>query len=252
MYLTQQQTPVASACLNTIRSHSQCFFNNMQPLSQNDDAAHSPELGGASQHIAKHSAVHDSTAATAARKPGKSAASKRSQATAPGADEHDYVAPDTAPPLFRRLESQKRSFSSSDSGQSDQGPAKKKRGRPRKSVAAPPAAVTAADKSKEDLDQQEDDEQLPSESPAKKKRGRPAKQKQGEASKAAGATGVLYTQLAALISLAACRNMKEVNMQLLCYAPSCSQLTLLQHAQCNHSRRDAQCKHRCCEVKLLC
>jgi hypothetical protein len=81
--------------------------------------------------------------------------------------------------LFKRLENHKRSLSGSDSGQSDQGPAKKKRGRPRKSAAAD---------SDDKPDKQEDEEQLPSsEVPAAKG---PAKKMQGKGSKAAVATGM--------------------------------------------------------------
>jgi hypothetical protein len=232
-HMSCSTTDTSSQCLHQHHLlYNQCHFTNMQTLVKDDDAAHSPELGGASQRNAKHSTVHDSTAAAVARKPGKSAAAKQSQAAAPGADEHEYVAPDTAPPLFKRLESHKRSLSSSDSGQSDQGPAKKKRGRPKKSAAAPLATATAADNSEDEPDHQEEEKQLPSQSPAKKKRGRPrksaaapapaaensreesyeeqvpsqkvlaanmtAKQQQGKGSKAAGATGVQCTELAVL------------------------------------------------------
>jgi histone H1/5 len=216
----QQQTLVAvESCLACdLCFHDHCYLANTQTLLDNDDASHSPELGGASQRNAKHSTVHDSTEATAARKPGKSAAGKRSQATEPEAGEHDYVAPDTAPPLFKRLENHKRSLSGSDSGQSDQGPAKKKRGRPSKAAAAAATAGTAAQESDKGAEEQVDVEQLPSQTepapqdPAKKKRGRPSKaaaaaakaaaaeaahgsdkeaaKPQGKGSKPAGATGV--------------------------------------------------------------
>jgi hypothetical protein len=111
---------------------------NLQILKTDEAGAHSPELGGVSQRKVQHGTAHDSTAAApaAARKSVKSAASKLPQAAVPEpAGEHDYVAPDTAPPLFKRLENHKRSLSGSDSGQSDQGPAKKKRGRPSKQTA---------------------------------------------------------------------------------------------------------------------
>lgn len=165
-----------------------CLITKSQTLKDSEDAAHSPELGGASLRNAKHSIAHDSTAATVARKPGKSAASKRSQVAAPAADEQEYAAPDTAPPLFKRLENQKRSLSGSDSGQSDQGHVKKRRKKGSKPAVT---AATAADDTEDESDEQEDEEQLSSPlAPAPKV---PARKKQGKGSKVAAAAGVQGT-----------------------------------------------------------
>lgn len=167
----------------------------MQTLKDDDDAAHSPELRAASQRDAKHSVAHDSTAAAVARKSGKSAASKRPQAAAaPAADEHEeYVAPDTAPPLFKRLESHKRSLSGSGSEHSDQGPAKKKRGRPRKSAPGP--------SDNEPAQQQEEEKPL---SPELAAATGPAKKKQGKGSMAAVATGAQDSRSLAATTLLMC------------------------------------------------
>lgn len=178
----------------------------MQSTHSDEDVG-SPELGAAQvQRDARPSNAlrqdPDSSAAApraskvAGSKTGEGAAagtSKRKDAT-DGSRKPELQPPDTVVPLSKRLEQHKRSLSS-DSEHQDQGPTKKRRGRPSKAAAAAAAAATAAPAAVEG----QEAAAAAGQGAAKRKRGRPSKAALAAAGAAAAGeaaeTGSVQAQL---------------------------------------------------------